>query len=107
MNKYSGVPMKSYKQWTFITNHGAVLRLIGERSMITAREISQLVGITERTVHNIISDLVEAGYISKSKVGRRNHFTVHPGLPLRRPEQRQVEVGTLLRVLSRDQSEKE
>lgn len=95
--------MKTNKQWTFITNHGAVLALIGDRSMITAREISRLIGITERTVHNIISDLNEAGYITKSKVGRRNHFTVHPGLPLRRAEGRQVEVGALLQVLSQEQ----
>lgn len=99
--------MQSRKQWTFITNHGAVLGLIGEQSMITAREISQLLGITERTVLKIISDLDEAGYITKSKVGRRNHFVVHPGLPLRRVEQRQVEVGALLRVLTRDQNAQE
>ena len=97
--------MKPKKQWTLITNHGAVLALIGERSMITTREISQHLGITERTVHNIISDLETAGYITKSKIGRRNHFVVHPGLPLRREERRQVEVGALLQVLRRDQSD--
>lgn len=96
--------MNSAKHWTFITNHGAVLALIGERTMITAREIGQNLGITERTVHNIISDLETAGYITKSKIGRRNHFVVHPGLPLRREERRQVEVGALLQVLTRDQS---
>ena len=93
--------MKSNKPWTFITNHGAVLGIIGERSKITVREISSYLGITERTVHNILSDLVEAGYITKTKVGRRNQFVVHPDLPMRRAEQRQVEVGALLHVLSR------
>jgi uncharacterized membrane protein len=105
MKNKLGESMKPKKQWTFITNHGAVLGLIGEREQITTRELSHLLGITERTVHNIISDLEEAGYITKSKVGRRNHFKVHPGLPLRRSEQRQVEVGALLQVLSRDQME--
>jgi DNA-binding Lrp family transcriptional regulator len=75
--------------------------------MITVRELSHALGITERTVYNIISDLEEAGYIAKSKVGRRNQFKVNPGLPLRRLEQRQVEVGALLQVLSRDQIELE
>jgi DNA-binding Lrp family transcriptional regulator len=93
--------MRPKKSWTFITNHGAVLGLIGKKAMMTTREISLRLGITERTVHNILSDLVEAGYITKSKVGRRNHFVVHPDLPLRRIEQRQVEVGSLLNVLNR------
>ena len=97
--------MRPKKQWTFITNHGAVLGLIGERSMITTREISHLLGITERTIHTIIADLEEAGYITKTKVGRRNYFEVNQTLPLRRPEKRDVDVGALLQLLGADQNE--
>jgi len=43
--------------WTLITNHAAVLSLLANRPQITAREISQEVGITERSVRLIISDL--------------------------------------------------
>ena len=44
-------------QWTFITNHGAVLSLVAERGQITAREIGYKLDLTERSVHRIISDL--------------------------------------------------
>lgn len=97
--------MKPGKQWTFITNHGAVLALVGERLMVTTREISQHLGITERTVHTILSDLESEGYITKSKIGRRNHFVVNASLPLRREERRQIEVGALLQVLTGDQKD--
>jgi uncharacterized membrane protein len=104
MKYNTGEEMKSGKQWTFITNHGAVLALIGERSMITTREISLHLGITERTVYKILADLETTGYITKSKIGRRNHFIVHPSLPLRQEGRRQVEVGALLQALSRNQN---
>ena len=45
--------------WTFITNHGLVLGYIYHNPDHTAREISNHVGITERTTHKIISDLEE------------------------------------------------
>ncbi len=45
---------KYEKPWTFITNHAAVLSLLANHPRITAREISQEAGITERRVWTII-----------------------------------------------------
>ena len=41
-----------------------------------------MVGVTERTAHSIIVDLEDAGYITKTKVGRKNKYTIHPDMPL-------------------------
>ena len=57
------------KPWTFITNHAAVLSLVTKYPRITAREISREVGITERSVRLIISDLDQGGDISKTRRG--------------------------------------
>lgn len=86
--------------WTFITNHGAVLALIGQNREITAREIAAQLGITERSVRRIIDDLEIGGYIRKKKEGRTNRYEVDLHLPLRQKTQRDVVVGDLLKVLS-------
>ena len=87
--------------WTFITNHGAALALIGQHNQITARAVAEALGITERSVQRIIRDLEHAGYISKLRDGRVNRYRVNGDVPLRRRERRDVLVGALLRLLNR------
>ena len=71
--------------WSFITNHGAVLLLIAQRRQITAREIAARLGITERPVRRIIADLAAAGYLRKQRLGRVNEYEVSLDLPLPQP----------------------
>lgn len=85
--------------WTFITNHGAVLILISEASQITAREIANRVGITERSVRRIIDDLEASGYLQRHRDGRLNVYTVNHDAALRHDVTRDVMVGELLGVL--------
>jgi len=89
--------------WTFISNHGAVLALIGQRGQITAREIAAELDITERTVMRIIRDLVTEKYIGKKREGRLNRYKVNTQAPLRRQDVRDVAVGELLEVLYIDE----
>lgn len=91
--------------WTLITNHGAVLALIGQQHETTARALAHTLGITERSVQRIIRDLENAGYITKERSGRNNCYRVHEHLPLRRREQRDVLVGDLLHVFKRADEE--
>lgn len=86
--------------WTFITNHGAVLVLIGQQEKITAREIAATIGITERSVQRIIKDLETSGYIQIRKEGRVNVYQVNARLPLRHTTHRDVVVNDLLQALS-------
>ena len=88
------------KRWTFITNHAAVLSLLVNYPRITAREISQEVGITERSVRMIISDLDKGGYISKTREGRGIRYTVNAERPMRHKTQRDVAVNRLLSILN-------
>ena len=90
------------RSWTFITNHGAVLALIGRHGQITAREIAAELHITERTVMRIIGDLETEGYIGKRREGRLNRYQVNTQAPLRRHDIRDVVVGDLLGVLYDD-----
>jgi predicted ArsR family transcriptional regulator len=90
-------------EWTFITNHGAVLALVAEHGQITAREIAGRLNITERSVHRIITDLESAGYLERNRDGRANWYRVRHDQPLRRDIRRGVAVGDLLRVLTDNQ----
>lgn len=87
------------KPWTFVSNHGAVLAMIGTERQVTGREIAARLGITERTVLRIIGDLEQAGYVRRSRVGRENRYQVNLEMPMRRSDQRQTAVGDLLRAL--------
>ena len=89
----------SRKPWTFITNHGAVLAYVGAHPKVTARQIALELDITERTVLRIINDLDESGYLSRQRVGRANHYQVNLSQPLRRPDQRSIAVGKVLKAL--------
>ncbi|MEX2598991.1 MAG: MarR family transcriptional regulator, partial [Dehalococcoidia bacterium] len=69
-------------EWAFITNHGAVLALVAEHGQITAREIAVRLNITERSVHRIIADLENSGYLERHKEGRANWYRVQHDQPL-------------------------
>jgi len=87
--------------WTFFTNHGHVLVCLAADPDLRTRDIADLVGITERSAQGIITDLDEAGYITKTKDGRRNRYEVHPDRPLRHPLEQDHSVGELLTALGK------
>jgi len=88
-----------YHTWRFVTNHAHVLACIADDPSTRLRDIAATVGITERTAAQIVGELEEAGYVTKTRVGRRNHYEVHGELPLRHPQHRHHTVGELLRFL--------
>jgi uncharacterized membrane protein len=90
------------KPWRFITNHTQVLLCIARDGNVRLREIAGSVGITERAAQRIVADLVEAGFVSRVKVGRRNSYKVDGSLRMRHPSQFGHEIGELLRLLELD-----
>lgn len=60
------------------------------------RQVAEAVGITERAVHRIISELETAGYLGRTKVGRRNSYEVQADLPLRHPIEALSNVSEIL-----------
>jgi hypothetical protein len=87
-------------RWDFLTNHAHVLLCVAHDPGIRLRDVAAAVGITERAAHRVVSELVEEGYVLRERVGRRNHYTVKPELPLRHPLVQEREVGDLLKVLA-------
>jgi len=93
--------------WTFITRHAVALSLIAMHPKITAIELSNQMGITERAVRKIIADLSAAGYIGKEREGRGLRYTIDPALSLRQVAHSDIAIGDLLASLGweRDKAE--
>lgn len=87
------------ESWTFLTNHAHVLLCIARDPEVRLREVAEQVGITERAAQRIVADLVAEGYVTRTKVGRRNHYHVYPERPIRHPVDYPTRLGTLLGLL--------
>ena len=83
-------------QWTFLTNHARVLLQIARDPDTRLRDIATGIGITERAVQLIVADLEAAGYLTRTRVGRRNRYTIDPTVALRHPAEADHPVGDLL-----------
>jgi predicted transcriptional regulator len=90
--------------WTFLTNHSHVLLSIANDPEIRLRDIAQNVGITERAAQRIVADLIEGGYLTSAKVGRRNHYTLNPERGLRHPIEQHCRIGSLLSLVNSSNS---
>src|SRR5947209_20229310 len=86
--------------WTFLTNHAQVLLCIARDPGIRLRDLGERVGITERAAHRIVVELADAGYVTRQRNGRRNHYTINAHLPLRDTLARGQTVGQLLEILT-------
>ncbi|MGQ9546495.1 MAG: helix-turn-helix transcriptional regulator [Dehalococcoidia bacterium] len=85
--------------WKFVTNHALVLCQIAQKPRITVRELSLTIGITERAIHRIITDLEADGYVAKIREGRRLKYRINPDLSLRDEMLQDKAVGDFLEVL--------
>lgn len=85
--------------WTFLTNHALVLSVLAKNPRITGRELSAIVGITERATRKIIADLEAEGYITKKKEGRRIKYRINPDLPMRHETYEDTAIGDFLKAL--------
>ncbi len=85
--------------WTYLSNHAHVLVCLARDPEVRLRDIALMVGITERGVSRILSELEESGVIEKKKVGRRNHYELHLDAPLRHPLESHATVADLIDLL--------
>jgi DNA-binding MarR family transcriptional regulator len=86
--------------WSFLTNHAKVLLCIANDPGIRLREIGDTIGITERAAHRIVVELADAGYITRQRIGRRNHYKVQTLLSLPDPLARGKKVSDLLAIIA-------
>ncbi len=85
--------------WSFLTNHAQVLLCIAQDPGIRLRDIGDTVGITERAVFRIVGELVDGGYVSRERTGRRNRYAVATDRPLPDRLARDRRIGDLLAIL--------
>jgi DNA-binding IscR family transcriptional regulator len=90
--------------WTFLTNHSHILICLAGDPEMRIRDLADAVGITERAVQRILAELEQAEAITKVKEGRRNHYAVNIGLPLRHPVEAHCQVGDILRMVEQPAS---
>ena len=86
--------------WVFLSNHARALFFIAETRQIRIRELAAALDVTERAAQTIVNDLVEAHYVTRTRVGRRNRYSVRTEMPLRHPFVRDVQIGELIDLLS-------
>ena len=92
---------EAQRSWRFITNHTQVLLCVAQNPEIRLKDVAAEVGITERAAGRIVADLVDAGYVTRQRTGRRNQYTINRDLQMRHPAQLGFEIGPLLDLLQR------
>ncbi|MFO0736678.1 MAG: hypothetical protein U0270_12405 [Labilithrix sp.] len=73
---------ESDRQWSLLTPHAHVLLCIAKDPDSRVWEIAESVGISERGAHQIVADLVTAGYVKRARIGRRNRYAIEEKTPL-------------------------
>ncbi|MFI8103876.1 helix-turn-helix transcriptional regulator [Streptomyces sp. NPDC086023] len=92
-------PMERRSSWTFVTNHARILAMIFRDPEIRLRDMAAACQVTERAALAIVTDLENAGYLTRDRRGRRNHYQVTPGTLFRHPAEGQHEITDLLKLL--------
>jgi MarR family len=81
---------------------GHVLVEIARSPDARIRDVSAVVGLTERTVQAIVADLEAAGYLNRTRTGRRTRYTVNHDSLFRHPAQEGHRVGPFLTLFAAD-----
>jgi DNA-binding IclR family transcriptional regulator len=84
------------EEWSFLTNHARAMLFIARDPVMRLRDLAVALDVTERTAFGIVVDLNEAGYIVKTKDGRRNRYHIQAHLPLRDAVPRERTVGEVV-----------
>jgi DNA-binding Lrp family transcriptional regulator len=93
------MPATPSRHWTFLSNHAHVLVCLALDPDARLRDVAASVGITERAVQKIVSDLEEAGVIVRERIGRRNSYRLDLDVPLRHALESHKSVGALLSLV--------
>jgi len=93
-------PVRGSGSWTLLTGHGHVLVEIARNPEARIRDISPVVGLTERSVQAIVADLEAEGYLTRTRTGRRVVYTVNRESLFRHSAQGEQRVGPFLDMLA-------
>ncbi|MFI1660438.1 AsnC family transcriptional regulator [Streptomyces sp. NPDC020472] len=93
-------PVESRTSWTFVTRHARILAMILRDPEIRLRDMAETCRIGERAAQAIVTDLESAGYLTRVRNGRRNHYEVTPGTLFRHPAEHHHKIAAFLRLLA-------
>jgi predicted transcriptional regulator len=91
--------MRLTMSWRFLTNHGRALMCVAHDPHMRMRDIAAALDITERSAQKIMSDLAAGGYVTRTRVGRRNVYDVQAEAPL--PMGRELKVRDMFETFER------
>lgn len=89
------------RQWTFFTNHAHILFLLAIDPDIAVKDIAAQVGITERATLRIIADLAKDHFITITKNGRCNSYSVNNDQYLRHDIEGKCKVGDIIKLIKK------
>ena len=98
-------PPAAAPRWSIFTNHGHVLLFLAANPDARIRDIADATGITQRTTQVMLNDLKDAGYITTTSTGRRNHYRLARDMPLHHPAEAGLTVNTVLEVATRSSAQ--
>src|SRR3954453_23708855 len=87
------------RHWSLLTAHAEVLLCIARDPDTRVREIAAAVGISERGAHQIVADLVDAGYVRRARIGRRNRYAIETKTTLKHTPVRHRRVASIIALL--------
>lgn len=82
-----------------MSNHTHVLLCLARDPAARLRDIATQVGITERGVFRVITDLESGGVVTRRREGRRNRYEIDTSAHLRHHLEADRTVGGLLGLL--------
>ena len=82
-----------------MTNHAHVLLAVARNPDVRVEQIAEAAGITQRSAYRILAELVRAGYVRRTRVGRHNHYDLAFDLPLEDPVAARLTVNDLLSLV--------
>lgn len=91
--------MKGNKSWNLMATHGIVLFYIAANPDSTMRQMSEALSLTERRIAQVVRDLAEEEFLSVTRNGRRNSYTVNPDAQFRHPTLSHVTLGRFVEML--------
>lgn len=90
------------RRWTFLSNHAHVLIGISRNPSVRMRDLASDIGISERAVQKIVSDLEAEKLLERHREGRRNVYELHLDQPLRHPTEAHHSVRELVELILAD-----
>jgi predicted MarR family transcription regulator len=89
----------SSSSWRFVSNHARVLVCLANDPGARLRDLALALAITDRRVFDIVNELAAAGFVTKTRAGRRNRYEVQADAIWTEVDGRERSVGDLVDFL--------